>query len=66
MKKRKINVKLIKGNLLKETLTFASDIKANLIIFGREHKQKGLFGFPFKNFKRKLVEKNKYSILFLN
>ncbi len=66
MQKRKINVKLIKGNLLRETLNAASNVNANLIIFGREQKEKGLFGFPVKNFKKKMVEKGKYSLLFLN
>jgi hypothetical protein len=64
--KRNIHVQLLKGNLLRETLNAASDVNANLIIFGREHKEKGLFGFPFKNFKKKLVEKGKFSLLFLN
>jgi hypothetical protein len=66
IEKRKINIKLIKGNLFRETLNAAKDVNANLIIIGREHKEKGLFGLPFKNFKKKMVEKGKYSLIFLS
>ena len=66
MENKNINVKLKKGNLLKETLNAADKFNSNLIIIGREHKEKGFFGFPFKNFKKKMVEKGKYSLLFLN
>ena len=59
MKKRDIDVKLFKGNLLRETLNTANESNANLIIFGREHKEKGLFGLPFKNFKKKLEKLDK-------
>jgi hypothetical protein len=66
MKQRSIDVELIKGNLVKETFNAAENVDATLIIIGREQKQKGLFGLPVKNFKKKMVEKGKYSLLFLN
>jgi hypothetical protein len=66
MENKNVSMKLIKGNLLRETLNAAGKYNSNLIIIGREHKEKGLFGFPFKNFKKKMVEKGKYSLIFLN
>jgi len=66
MEKKGFSMKLIKGNLVKETFNAAGICNANLIVIGREKKQKGIFGLPVKNFKRKMVEKGKYSILFLN
>ena len=66
MEKRSFNVELIKGNLVKETFNAAGNVDANLIIIGREQKQKGLFGLSVKNFKKKMFEKGKYSLLFLN
>lgn len=66
MKNKGINVQLVKGSLEKETVNAAESINPNLVIVGREQKKKGILGFPVKNVKRKMAEKCKYSILFVN
>jgi len=66
MEKKGVDVELIRGSLEKETLKAAKKIKANLVIVGREQKKRGMFGIPTKNIKRKIVEKCKYSMLFVN
>ena len=65
MKQKNIHVEIIKGNLEKETVKKAEEINANLVIVGREKKQKGILGLPVKNLKRKLADKCKYSLLFI-
>ena len=64
--KKNIPVKLVKGDLEKETLRMAEEIEAGLIILGREKKKKGILGLPVRNVKRKIAEKCDYSILFVN
>jgi hypothetical protein len=66
MKNRGVNIQLVKGSLQKETNKAADEINPNLVIVGREKKKKGLLGLPVKNVKRKIAEKCKYSILFVN
>ena len=66
MKKKGADVSLVKGSLEKETAKAAESINPNLVIVGREQKKKGTLGLPIKNVKRKMAEKCKYSILFLN
>jgi len=66
MKKKNIPVQLVKGSLERETINNAESIDAGLIIVGREQKKKGVLGIPIKNFKRKIAEKCKFSILFIN
>ena len=66
MKNRGVNVQLVKGSLEKEINKAAESINPNLIIVGREKKKKGTLGIPVKNIKRKLAEKCKYSIFFVN
>jgi len=63
---KNIKTRLVKGTLEKETIKKAQEINAQLVIVGREQKKKGLLGFPVKNLKKKLAEKCKYSLLFLN
>jgi nucleotide-binding universal stress UspA family protein len=66
MQGKNIDIKLVKGNLEKETLKAAEKNRAGLVIIGREKKRKGMLGLPVKNIKRKIVEKCRYSLLFLN
>jgi len=66
MKQKGINAELVQGSLEKQTLIKAEEINANLVIVGREQKKKGILGLPFKNLKKKIAEKCKYSILFSN
>ncbi len=66
MKNKGINIKLVRGSLEKVTLKAAEEINPNLIIVGREQKKKGVLGLPIKHLKRKLAEKCKYSLLFVN
>lgn len=66
MKKQGIQVKLIKGSIEKEMIKMADELKTKLIIIGRQQKKKGLLGFPMKNMKKRMAEKCKHSILFVN
>lgn len=66
MKNKGINIKLVTGSLEKLTLKAAEEISPNLIVVGREQKKKGILGLPIKHLKRKLAEKCKYSLLFVN
>jgi len=66
MKNKGINIKLVTGSLEKVTLKAAEEINPSLIILGREQKKKGILGLPIKHLKRKLAEKCKYSLLFVN
>lgn len=66
MKNKGINIELVKGGLEKATLKAAEKINPNLIILGREQKKKGILGLPVKHLKKKLAEKCKYSLLFVN
>jgi nucleotide-binding universal stress UspA family protein len=63
---KKIKTRLVKGSLEKETIKKAQEINAQLVIVGREQKKRGVLGLPVKNLKKKLAEKCKYSLLFLN
>ena len=66
IKKQNIPIQLVKGNLEKEIITTAEQKNAGLVIIGREKKKKGILGLPVKNVKRKIAEKCKYSMLFVN
>jgi len=66
MREKGVNAQLVKGGLEKETVKAAEDIGANLVIVGREQKKKNIFGLPVKNIKKKMAEKSRYSILFVN
>jgi hypothetical protein len=66
MEKKGINVILLKGSFEKEVIKATEKYNPKIVIIGREQKKKGLLGLPVKNFKRKLVEKCNYSILYLN
>jgi nucleotide-binding universal stress UspA family protein len=66
MKKRGIDVQLVQGNLQKEIENAAENLGAKLIIIGREKKKKNVLGLPIKSIKRKIAEKCRYSLLFIN
>ena len=66
MGKKGIDATLVKGSLEKETVKAAMDIGAGLVILGREQKKKSALGLPLKSIKRKMAEKRRYSILFIN
>lgn len=66
MGKKGLTVSLVKGSLEKETVKAAEDIGAGLVILGREQKKKNILGIPTKSVKKKMVEKCRYSILFVN
>lgn len=66
MRNKGINVKLLKGSFEKEVIKATEIFNPKIVIIGREQKKKGLLGLPVKNVKRKLVERCKYSILFVN
>jgi len=66
MRKKGIDVKLVKGSLEKETVKAAENIGPKLVILGREQKKKSVLGLPVKSVKKKMAEKCRYSILFMN
>ena len=66
MEKKGLTVSLVKGSLEKETAKAAEDIGAGLVIIGRERKKKHVLGIPTKSVKKKMAEKCRYSILFVN
>ena len=66
MKGEGVDAQLVKGGLEKETVKAAEIIGANLVIVGREQKKKNILGLPVKNIKKKIAEKCRYSILFVN
>ena len=66
MEKKGLTVTLQKGSLEKETTKTAEDIGAGLVIIGREQKKKHILGIPIKSVKKKMAEKCRYSILFVN
>ena len=66
MKKRGVDVNLVKGSLEKETAKAADKLGIGLVIIGREQKKKSILGLPVKSIKRKMAEKCNYSVLFIN
>ncbi len=66
MQKKGVTVKLKMGSLEKETLKAAKDLSSKLVVIGREQKKKGLLGVSTKSVKRKMAEKCRYSLLFIN
>jgi K+-sensing histidine kinase KdpD len=66
MEEQGINVRLTRGSLEKEMIRVADELKTKLIIVGRQQKKKGLLGIPMKNIKKRLAERCRHSILFVN
>ena len=66
MRKKGIQVDLVRGSLEKETIKAADRIGANLVIVGREQKKNSMLGLPVKSVRQKMAEKCRYSILFVN
>jgi nucleotide-binding universal stress UspA family protein len=66
MKKKGIAVKLVRGTLEKEMNDAAERLGANLVILGREQKKTNVLGIHIKSIKRKMAEKCRYSLLFIN
>jgi len=66
MQKKGVNVELKMGSLEKEILKAAKDFGSKLVVIGREQKKRGLLGVPTKSVKRKMAEKSRYSLLFIN
>lgn len=66
MHKKGIDVRLVRGSLENETANAAENLGTKLVIIGREQKKKKVLGLPMKSIKRKMVEKCRYSILFIN
>jgi K+-sensing histidine kinase KdpD len=66
MEKIGIKTNILKGNFEKELVKATENYNPKIVIIGREQKKKNILGLPVRNLKRKLVEKCKYSILYLN
>jgi len=66
MRQKGVEVQLVTGAFEKEIRKAAERIDAGVIIIGREKKQKGLWGLPVKDSKKKLLQHCKCSLLFLN
>ena len=66
MSKKGINSSLVTGSLENEIAKAAEKYNANLVIIGREQKKKSSLGLSTKSIKKKIAEKCRYSILFVN
>jgi nucleotide-binding universal stress UspA family protein len=66
IKKEHINIETVVGGLEQEIMRKARKYDPTLIIIGREQKRRGALGLPYGNIKRKLMQKCKYSLLFIN
>jgi nucleotide-binding universal stress UspA family protein len=66
MNKQGVDVHLLKGSLEKETIRAAEQSGDSLVILGREQKKKRKLGVPLKSVKKKIAEKCRYSLLYLN
>lgn len=66
MKEQHIDIETVVGGLEQQIMRKARKYDPSLIILGREQKRKGALGLPYGNIKRKLMEKCKYSLLFIN
>ncbi|MBS3778015.1 MAG: universal stress protein [Candidatus Thermoplasmatota archaeon] len=64
LKEQGINIHLVEGDIKHETLKAAKTVEPKLVVIGRGHK-KDFLGFPVKHFQQRLVEKCKYSFLFI-
>ena len=61
-----ISAEQVQGNLEREILRAARRLKAELVVVGREQKERKIFGIPAQNVKKKLTKKCVYSLLFIN
>jgi len=66
MQKKGINIQLKTGSLEKETTKAAAEFGSKLVVIGREQKKKRLMSLSTKSLKRKMAEKCKYSLFFIN
>lgn len=65
IKEKQLNIETTRGGLEQEILKKAKKYDPALIILGKEQKRRGSFGLPYGDIKRKLVQKCKYSLLFI-
>jgi nucleotide-binding universal stress UspA family protein len=66
MNRQGIDTHLLRGSLEKETIRAAEKSGETLVILGREQKKKRVLGVPMKSVKKKIAEKCRYSLLFMN
>ncbi len=66
MKKKGLEVTIVKGGLEHEIIKAAKKLDAGLVVVGRQRKEKGKLGLPLKHVRRRLAEKCRYSLLFVN
>ncbi len=66
MQDKKMDIRIVKGNLEREIQKEAKNEQIGLVIIGRERKEKGPLGLPAGNVKQKIAQKCKYSVLFIN
>ncbi|MDG6229584.1 MAG: universal stress protein [Candidatus Thermoplasmatota archaeon] len=65
IQKQQVTIETNIGGLEQEILKKAKKYDPALIIIGKEQKRRGSFGLPYGDIKRKLVQKCKYSLLFI-
>ena len=65
IQKQQVIIETNIGGLEQEILKKAKKYDPTLIIIGKEQKRRGSFGLPYGDIKRKLVQKCKYSLLFI-
>ncbi len=65
MGKKGIAAQLMTGGFQEITLHTAKQLNAGLVVMGQEQKRDDILGFPVKSMSHRIVEKSKYSMLFL-
>ena len=66
LQQKGITATMMTGSLEEKTIRSAKQFNAGLIVIGQEHKRYDKLGFSMKTINHKIVEKCKYSLLFLN
>jgi len=65
MGKKGIAAQMVTGGFQEATLHTAKQLNPGLVVMGQEQKRYDILGFPVKSMSHRIVEKSKYSMLFL-
>jgi len=65
MGEKGISAQLVTGGFQEITLHTAKQLNPGLVVMGQEQKRDDILGFPVKSMSHRIVEKSKYSMLFL-
>lgn len=65
MEKKGIHAQMVSGGFQEIIVHTARQLNVGLVVMGQEQKRHDILGFPVKSMNRRIVEKSKYSMLFL-